>query len=115
MRNYPKNRKSGHRPNSITQKLIAKFGEKQLYEWWCEYNGMDRTAEHLSMITGWDVSAYVVRYLSYKFNWKRVVTDHNLPFVKAVLNGTVPTDFYKHITIDVPDEKRKQFANGDEQ
>ncbi|MCI0495439.1 hypothetical protein L0Z72_10575 [candidate division KSB1 bacterium] len=50
-------------------------------------------AAHLSKIAGRCVSPYVIRALSYKFDWKSEVTDPSRPFVKGVMRGNVPASY----------------------
>lgn len=92
--NYPKNRKPN--PNSETQMLLSTVGEKRLYIIWAEF-GMYATCEILSKELSWYPSPYTIRYLSNKFNWKRTVTDKNLPIYKGLLAGNTPQGHYKHI------------------
>jgi hypothetical protein len=81
---------------SITQQLINYFGEKKLYNTWKKY-GMYKSAEILTEEGEQYVSPYVMRYLSNKFNWKREISNPNLPFVKGILNGKVDAEYYKHV------------------
>ena len=83
---------------SMTQKLIARCGEEKLRRTWAEH-GMYKGAEILSDEIGEFVSPATMRYLSYKFNWVREVSDHNLPFIKGVLAGHTPANYYKHVKI----------------
>ena len=83
---------------SMTYKLIDKFGEEKLRSVWAMH-GMYKAAEILSEEHGQYISPSVIRYLSYKFNWVREVSDHNLPFVKGVLAGTMDPSYYKHVKI----------------
>ena len=83
-------------PKTTTQKLLKHFGEEYLYQVWAEL-GMYKSAERLSKEIGFWVTEYTMRYLSYKFSWRRIVTDKNLPIYKAVLNGTQKAEFYQHI------------------
>ena len=82
--------------------LLEQFGEEKLYQIWCDHNGMYGAAAHLSKITGWTVSPYVIRALSHKFDWKREVTDPALPFVKGVMRGKLPASYYKHLRFNIP-------------
>jgi hypothetical protein len=93
--NYPKNRKPND--NSTTQILLKKYSEKELYNFWIKYNGMFKTSDYLSKEMGFWVTPYVIRYLSNKFNWIRVITDKELPIYKGILNKRVLPEYYKHI------------------
>ena len=93
-RNYPKDRKTV--PSSATQTLLRTVGQDRLFQLW-EAHGMYRASKILSDELNWWVTEYVMRYLSNKFNWQRVISDKNLPIYKGVLNGSVPADYYKHI------------------
>ena len=86
---------------SMTQKLIRRYGEKKLYNVWAKL-GMYQAASWLSKDMGHWVSPNTVRYLSYKLNWVREVSDHDLPFVKGVLLGSTPEGYYKHVKIVCP-------------
>ena len=83
---------------SMTYKLIDKFGEEKLRSVWAA-NGMYKAADILSDELGEFVSPATMRYLSYKFNWVREVSDHDLPFVKGVLAGHTPANYYRHVKI----------------
>jgi len=96
-RNYPKNRKPRNTDYSMTQKLIKMFGEKELYRIWVMCNGMYKAADYLSDLTDWWVTPYVVRYLSNKFGWVRIVRDKELPVYKGYLAGKILEGYYKHI------------------
>ncbi len=97
--NYPSTRKPRDTSYSMTHKLIEYYGEHRLYEIWCENNGMYKAAEWLSKDFGYWVTPDVVRYLSYKFNWKRVITDLSLPVAQGIIQGTVDASYYKHIVV----------------
>lgn len=96
MRNYPKNRKSRDTSYSMTQKLLTQLGEEKIKKTW-QKNGMFKTAEILTDELQTFISPYVIRYMTNKFNWTRVITDINLPIFIGVLNGSVPREYYKHI------------------
>ena len=83
----------------MTYQLIERYGEKRLYNDWCRYNGMYKASDALSEELGEYVSPNVVQYLSYKFGWKRVITDLSLPVALGILNGHVRPEYYKHIII----------------
>lgn len=83
-------------PKTTTQILLKQFGEEYLYQVWAEL-GMYKSAKRLSREIGFWVTEYTMRYLSLKFNWKRIVTDKSLPIYKAVLRGTQKAEFYQHI------------------
>ena len=99
--NYPKHRKPRDTSYSMTYKLVRHYGEKKLYDVWSKM-GMYKSAEWLSKDYGYWVTPNVVRYLSYKFNWVREVSDASLPFVKGVLLGNTPEGYYKHVKIIGP-------------
>jgi hypothetical protein len=96
MRNYPKNRKSRDTSYSQTQRLIKALGIEYINKTW-QNHGMFKTAEILSKELNEFISPYVIRYMSDKFNWIRIITDKNLPIFIGVLNGSVPREYYKHI------------------
>jgi hypothetical protein len=93
--NYPKSRMPNK--NSTTQMLLQKYTEEELYNLWVKFNGMFKTSEYLSQEMGFWVSPYVVRYLSYKFNWVRVIKNKDLPIYKGIISGRVNPEYYKHI------------------
>jgi len=97
-----KNKKPRNTDFSLTQRLLKKYGKKKLYEIWCEHNGMYGAAKFLTKDFKELVTAPTVRYLSDKFGWVREVSDLNLPFVKGVLNGKIPAEYYKHIKFKIP-------------
>jgi len=70
--------------SSMTERLLHTFGEKYLYKIWAEL-GMYKGSEQLTAEVGIWVTYNVLKYLSYKFNWKRRITNKNLPIYKAVL------------------------------
>ena len=93
---------------SITQQLINKFGVDKIHETWRQY-GMYTGAKVLSKEAGHYISPYVLRYMSNKFDWVRIVTNPNLPFVKGILNGKVAADYYKHVRFkNIPGIPTKQ-------
>ena len=83
---------------SMTNRLIKHYGEEKLRSVWAA-NGMYKSADILSNEIEDYVSPATMRYLSYKFNWVREVTDHSLPFVKGVIAGSIPADYYRHVKI----------------
>ena len=83
---------------SMTYKLIDEFGEEKLRNVWAA-NGMYASAKILSDELGKYISPATMRYLSYKFNWVREVSDHELPFVKGVIAGNMDADYYRHVKI----------------
>lgn len=94
--NYPKNRKSRE---CATQILLNTVGEEKLHDLWQEH-GMFKSADILADQLGWCVTGYVMRYLSNKFNWTRVISDKSLPIYIGILNGKVPKEYYKHIKFE---------------
>jgi hypothetical protein len=68
---------------------------------------MYKSAEFISRDLGCYISPYIIRYLSNKFEWKRVI-DSSYPIAKGILAGTVPASFYKHLII-------KEEVNNDKQ
>ena|GEM_PF-4767256 len=83
-------------PQQHPQRLIERFGKEYLYQVWAEL-GMYKSAERLSKEFGEYISYSTMRWLSHKYNWKRIVTDKSLPIYKAVLRGTQKAEFYQHI------------------
>jgi hypothetical protein len=83
---------------SMTYKLINLCGEEKLRSVW-EKHGMYKASEILSEELDIYISPSVIRYLSYKFNWIREVSDHTLPFVKGVIAGTMDPSYYRHVKI----------------
>jgi hypothetical protein len=96
--NYPKSRKPNE--NSVTQILLKKYGEKDLYNMWVKFNGMYKMSDHLSQELGFYVSPYVVRYLSNKLNWVRTITDKSLPLYLGIQNGRIKAEYYKHLQFE---------------
>mgnify|MGYP000296169404 CR=1 FL=1 len=82
---------------SATQRLIARFGIEKLRREW-QKGGMYYAAEYFSNVMGENVSPFVMRYLSHKFSWKRVV-DESLPIVQGIIKGSMPASYYRHIII----------------
>ena len=80
---------------SMTQRLLKKFGEPKVVEYWTKY-GMYKSAELLSIEMQEYVSPYTMRHLSNIKNWKRPVNKKS-PIYKGVLAGTVPAAYYKHL------------------
>jgi len=76
--------------------LLNSVGEDALYKTWSKY-GMYESSKKLFEIVGWYPSPYVIRYLSNKFNWVRVITDKDLPIYKGVLRNRVLPEYYKHL------------------
>ena len=103
--NYPKTRKPRDTSYSVTYQLIKQFGEAELYRIW-SINGMYTASKILRKEHDVIASPAVMRYLSYKFNWKREVVDLNQIFIRGVLNGKYPPSFYKQIII--PDSALKK-------
>lgn len=60
---------------------------------------MYRGSEELSQRLRLYISPYILRYISHKMNWKRILTDRTLPIVKGILAGTMPAAYYRHISI----------------
>jgi len=83
-------------PQQHPQRLIERFGKEYLYQVWAEL-GMYKSAERLSKEFGEYISYSTMRWLSHKYNWKRIVTDKSLQIYKAVLRGTQKAEFYQHI------------------
>lgn len=84
---------------STTEQLINNFGVEKLKDTWQKY-GMYESARRLEDECDFYVSPYVMRYLSNKFEWKRVISDPNLPLVKGILNGKTSPEYYKHVTFE---------------
>jgi hypothetical protein len=82
------------RENSMTQKLIKTLGIEEVEKAWID-KGMNAWKE-LSKRMNEYVSPYVLRYMSNKYNWKRLV-NKNSPIYKGVMAGTVQASFYKHL------------------
>ena len=85
--------------SSMTQRLLHNYGEQYLYEVWKKH-GMYKGADKLSDELGLWVTGNVMRYLSHKFNWKRSITNKNLPIYKAILRGSQPRELYSHIIFE---------------
>lgn len=68
---------------------------------------MYRGSEELSQRLRIYISPYILRYISHKMDWKRILTDKTLPIVKGILAGTMPAEYYKHIIIK-KDSKNEQ-------
>jgi len=64
---------------------------------WVKFNGMYKMSNFLSQEMGFWVTPYVIRFISNKLNFIRVITDKKLPIYKGVLNGRVKPEYYKHI------------------
>jgi hypothetical protein len=94
-RNYPKNRKPNEK--SITQQLLKIYTPDELQEIWRENNGMYKTSRYLFEKHKISVTPNLIRYLSDKYNWTRIVTDKSLAIYRAILRGTQSREDYKHI------------------
>ena len=92
-----KTRKQRDTSYSMTQRLINEFGIENLKREW-QKGGMYYAAKFFSNEMGQCVTPYVMRYLSHKFAWKRIV-DESLPIVQGVIKGTMPASYYQHIII----------------
>jgi hypothetical protein len=81
----------------MTQRLIKTLGIEEVEKAWkqCDMNAY----KELSIRMNEFVSPYVLRYMSNKFDWVRIISrDH--PIAKSILRGSVPGGFYKHIKIE---------------
>lgn len=90
-------RKTRDTSYSMTQRLIKTLGIDEVEKAW-RLRGMNAWKE-LSKSMNEYVSPYVLRYMSNKFNWVRII-DRNQPIAKAILRGSVPEGYYKHIKIE---------------
>jgi hypothetical protein len=79
----------------MTQRLLKTLGEGRVVGYWNKY-GMYKSAELLSIEMNAYVSPYVLRYMSQKYDWKRLVNKKS-PIYKGVMAGTVPASYYKHL------------------
>ncbi len=95
------NKNIGKRNNTMTQKLISKIGLEKVEVIWVK-NGMYKGAEELSKILNEYISSSTLRYMSYKFDWKRPVNLKSAIYV-GVKRGTVPSSYYKHLIFPVED------------
>lgn len=101
------NNKIGKRKNTMTQKLISKIGLDKVEAIWVK-NGMYKGAEELSKILNEYISSSTLRYMSYKFDWKRPVNLKSAIYV-GVKRGTVPSSYYKHLIF--PTEETQNESN----
>ena len=83
---------------SMTQKLIETLGLEEVEKAWIA-KGMNAW-EGLSERMEEYVSPYVLRYMSNKYNWKRLISK-NSPIYKGVMAGTVPAAYYKHLIFNL--------------
>ena len=97
------NKNIGKRNNTMTQKLINKIGLEEVEKLWVQF-GMYRAAEELSKILNDYISSSTLRYMSYKFDWRRPVNPRSAIFV-GVKRGTVHSSYYKHLIF--PEEVTK--------
>ena len=95
---YPKNRKPNEK--SVTQQLLQIYSPDELQEIWRKNNGMNKTGTYLYEKHGLPVSPNIIRYLSSKFNWIRIVTDKSLPIYKSILKGSLSREYFKHIIFE---------------
>jgi len=82
---------------STTQRLIKKIGLKEVEKAWIK-KGMNAWRELSERMEEY-VSPYVLRYMSNKYNWKRIIPK-NSPIYKGVIAGTVPAAYYKHLIFE---------------
>jgi len=87
----------------MTQRLIHKLGVEELEKVW-QKGGMYYAADYFTNLMDESVSPYVMRYLSDKFNWKRIVDD-SLPIVQGIKMGSMPANYYRHIVISEDDKQ----------
>ena len=106
---YPKERKPRDTSYSITQQLIAEFGEEKLKEICLEY-GFYTGADKLTELWGKGVPYTVTSYLRKKLGWQRIITSKEDSNVKSVLSGKVPLEHFKTIKFskEIEDEVLQQ-------
>jgi hypothetical protein len=81
---------------SLTQRLIKKLGIEEVEKTWQKL-GIYKAADELSKRMDDEfISPYVLRYMSNKYDWKREANKYS-PIYKAVLAGTRPAAYYKHL------------------
>ena len=90
-------RKTRDTSYSMTQRLIKKYGVDELQMIW-QKGGMYYAADYFTKMMNESVTPYVMRYLSDKFNWKRIV-DESLPIVQGIKMGSMPANYYRHIVV----------------
>ena len=90
---------------SMTQRLIKTLGIEEVEKAWIA-KGMNAWKE-LSERMDEYVSPYVLRYMSNKFNWKRIISK-NSPIFFGVQRGTVPAAYYKHLIFPTEDKQNEQ-------
>ena len=90
----------------MTKQLIKKFGKEEVEKTW-QRLGMYKASIELSKRMQEYVSPYVLRHLSNKYDWKRLVNKKS-PIYKRVIPGTVPASYYKHLIFPVEENKNEQ-------
>ena len=93
---YPKERKPRDTSYSITQQLIAEFGEEKLKEICLEY-GFYTGADKLAELWGKGVPYTVTSYLRKKLGWQRIITSREESNAISVLKVKVPLEHFKTI------------------
>lgn len=82
---------------SLTQRLIKTLGIEEVEKTWQKL-GMYKAADELSKrIDDEYISPYVLRYMSNKYDWKRVCNPKSPIYKGVVINKTRPAAYYKHL------------------
>jgi hypothetical protein len=96
-----------NRQNSTTQIIIKKLGLEEVEKTW-QRLGMYKSSIELSSRTNMYVSPYVLRYMSYKYNWKRYVNKQS-PLYKGYLAGNVDPSYYKHLIFNENTQNEREY------
>lgn len=99
-------RKTRDTSYSMTQRLLKQLGEGRVVELWTKY-GMYKASELLSKEMQEYVSPYVLRYMSNKYNWKRICNPKSAIYKGVVINKTIPADYYKHLIFEEETQNEK--------
>jgi hypothetical protein len=79
----------------MTQRLIKNLGIEEVEKAWIA-KGMNAWRE-LSQHMDEYVSPYVLRYMSNKYNWKRMCNPKSAIYKAVVIKKTIPAAYYKHL------------------
>ncbi len=88
-------RKSRDTSYSMPNKLIKNLGIEEVEKTW-QRLGMYKAADELGKLMQEFVSSSTLRYMSNKYDWKRLV-NKNSPIYKGVKAGTIPAAYYKQL------------------
>lgn len=98
--NYPKTRKPRTTEYAVSTQISNALGLDHICQVWQEL-GMYKASKQLSEEWGYYCSPFVLRAMSHKYNWTRIVTDPRLAISIAHIRKSVPDGYYKHIIFEI--------------